>query len=126
MMDTSKIYVRMCKGAGEIQRSGNDTRDFNNYYDQQESGLIWLPRQDQLQEMMKAKYERLVDRDPVDWFCFGIPGYIWSDEFGYGDDNEEIGYYRQFISMEQLWLAFVMKEKYDKAWNGKEWRDNVD
>ena len=27
----------------------------------------------------------------------------------------------QFGSMEQLWLAFVMKEKYNKIWNGKEW-----
>ena len=24
-------------------------------------------------------------------------------------------------SMEQLWLAFVMSEKYNKIWNGKEW-----
>ena len=30
-------------------------------------------------------------------------------------------YYYEFISMEQLWLAFVMKEKYSKQWNGKEW-----
>lgn len=25
------------------------------------------------------------------------------------------------LTMEQLWLAFVMKEKYGKIWNGKEW-----
>jgi len=24
-------------------------------------------------------------------------------------------------SMEQLWLAFVMKEKYNKIWNGENW-----
>ena len=24
-------------------------------------------------------------------------------------------------SLEQLWLAFVMKEKYNKTWNGKDW-----
>ena len=24
-------------------------------------------------------------------------------------------------SMEQLWLAFVMKEKYNKTWNGESW-----
>jgi len=23
--------------------------------------------------------------------------------------------------MEQLWLAFVMKEKHNKTWNGKDW-----
>ena len=26
-----------------------------------------------------------------------------------------------FDSMEQLWLAFVMKKKYGKVWNGEEW-----
>ena len=26
------------------------------------------------------------------------------------------------FSMEQLWLAFVMKDKYDKTWDGKEWK----
>ena len=29
-----------------------------------------------------------------------------------------------FASMEQLWLAFVMKEKYNKIWNGEEWITN--
>ena len=24
-------------------------------------------------------------------------------------------------SMEQLWLAFVMKKRYSKVWNGKDW-----
>jgi len=26
-----------------------------------------------------------------------------------------------FHSMEQLWLAFVMKELYNKQWSGEEW-----
>ena len=26
-----------------------------------------------------------------------------------------------FNSMEQLWLAFVMKEKFNKVWNGNDW-----
>ena len=33
-------------------------------------------------------------------------------------DNEE---FPPFTSMEQLWLAFVMKERYSKLWNGEEW-----
>ncbi len=28
---------------------------------------------------------------------------------------------KSFTSMEQLWLAFVMKEKYNKVWDGEEW-----
>ena len=31
------------------------------------------------------------------------------------------GYPYQFTSLEQLWLAFVMKEKYNKIWTGQEW-----
>ena len=30
-------------------------------------------------------------------------------------------YFEPLNSMEQLWLAFVMKEKYNKTWNGEEW-----
>ncbi len=28
-------------------------------------------------------------------------------------------------SMEQLWLAFVMKEKYSKTWDGEKWEDHL-
>ena len=30
-------------------------------------------------------------------------------------------YFLQFSSFEQLWLVFVMKEKYGKTWNGQDW-----
>ena len=64
--------------------------------------VIWLPRQDQLQEMLQP--------------CgFGI--LLW-DFHTYAsilirDEN--------IISMEQLWLAFVMKTKYNKVWSGEDW-----
>jgi hypothetical protein len=31
------------------------------------------------------------------------------------------GYWGNFTSWEQLWLAFVMKEKSNKIWDGKQW-----
>jgi len=31
-------------------------------------------------------------------------------------------YYEQFQSMEELWLAYVMHKKYNKQWNGTQWR----
>jgi len=61
---------------------------------------IWLPRQDQLQEMVEGTiYEKL--------------GKL----------------YREIVAMdfypcdsaEQLWLAFVMREKYGKVWDGEKW-----
>ena len=61
---------------------------------------IWLPRQDQLQEMVEYPDLGSVLRD--------------LREFWQRPPNHRI------TSMEQLWLAFVMKEKYSKAWvNGK-------
>lgn len=64
--------------------------------------LTWLPRQDQLQELYCTEY-------PVTLECF----------IQFTKDSGK--YWEQFKSMEQLWLAFIMKEKYKKTWNGKEW-----
>ena len=64
-MDTSKEYIKMCQMAKEIQKLkpspesveilkwDNDEHRFiiGDYYDFEE-GAIWLPRQDQLQEII--------------------------------------------------------------------------
>ena len=135
-MDTSETYIKMSKAAwgffGEeavgyllFFEHHNQDREIlldnkGNYYACFVEGFVPLETQDQLQEMLG--YKELKDREPAEWFCFGVPGYRWDDDFGYGkDDEEEIVYYRQFTSMEQLWLAFVMKEKYGKVWNVEEW-----
>lgn len=73
---------------------------------------IWLPRQDQLQEML-CDFDTCLSR--IYWWKEG--GVIRTtnddDYYGYGSDD--------FTSMEQLWLAFVMKEKYGKVWDGTDW-----
>jgi len=61
---------------------------------------IWLPRQDQLQEMVKYQFYSLLE------LCWGFA----QSKNGWG-----------FDSMEQLWLAFVMKEKYGKVWVKDDW-----
>jgi len=61
---------------------------------------IWLPRQDQLQEMIKGTHLKKLGR---------VYRAVVNMEL-YPSD-----------SMEQLWLVFVMKEKYGKVWNGKDW-----
>lgn len=66
-----------------------------------------LERQDQLQEMVFDKSnnpdtERAEQITHFYHFCMQP-------------------YRQQFTSMEQLWLAFYMSEKYDKMWNGTEW-----
>jgi len=138
-MDTTKKYIEMCKKAGEIQRlwvgKGADWYfnhgivDFAREVDCIPNpvttflkGGIWLPRQDQLQEMI-----------PVDCNC----GMTWLhqsiklDKFmnwlcNFEEDMSMEAYhqkksYHTTLTWEQLWLVFVMKEKYHKTWTSKEW-----
>ena len=109
-MDTSKTYIKMCEKAIEIQRHYPDVTDPHNWWHKKEhGGLIWLPRQDQLQEMVKS------DIHPH----WQLNNFV---DAGLYDYIQEMGEYaKQFSSMEQLWLALVMREKYSKIWNGEVW-----
>ena len=117
-MDTSKEYVTMCRQAGEIQEKGRETgvlaskHVFIKYVSEGCANVcVWLPRQGQLQEMLDGGYwENLCQ------LCdFGRSR---SDIFNCA--NTDI-----FKTLEQLWLAFVMHQKYDKPWNGKEWATSL-
>jgi hypothetical protein len=66
-----------------------------------EEEYIWLPMQDQLQEM--------VDFSP------SLGGLFDLDQF-YRYQCHGLGY-----SMGQLWLAFVMDKKFGKRWSGESW-----
>lgn len=131
-MDTSKEYIKMCEKTEEIQRERQWQEDqwkegdcFTTStgiigfhcegcaieYGQRDDN-IWLPRQDQLQEMVHiltpTDLNYLVSKDNL--FDGDFCGGRWID-----------AYYLKFTSLEQLWLAFVMKEKYNKIWNGEIW-----
>ena len=77
--------------------------------------LIWLPLQHQLQEMVaktKTYCAWLLDIER-DFHKFA------NGKFEvYGVEHMPIC---AVESMEQLWLAFVMHEKYQKVWNGEDW-----
>ena len=76
---------------------------------------IWLPRQDQLQEMVKgAKHMHLLAYEFAAYFHGSIdPLYaeVGRDNFTVDSDN----------SMEQMWLAFVQKALRNKVWDGNKW-----
>jgi hypothetical protein len=116
----------MCKDAWEIQKGkaplNFDKHDFT-YGCPYDCGYWhlhpfwwWLPRQDQLQKMMGG-YKKNTER--LHWYFYHLLG----NEGGAHDNVLWVSwnYYDQFQSMEQLWLAFVMKEKFGKVWNNKEW-----
>lgn len=126
-MDTTSTYTKMCEKAEEIQESRKlddrewgagdwgcwpDNGDINVMYmgeyepGELGKGHIWLPRQDQLQEMVFTRGEDLTNQ------AIKIAEYREIDT----DDGLVL-----FSSWEQWWLAFVMKEKYNKIWDGEEW-----
>ena len=77
------------------------------YFNKESRGLVWLPTQSQLQEMVRTVYlYELID-------CFT----------NWYDNEVAVRGLAQFdnASMEQLWLAFVMFELYSKKWSKGEW-----
>jgi len=74
------------------------------------SKFTWLPRQNQLIEMAQIpgrRYESIV-QDFFDW-----------TRQPYGSSNKTPG--KLFRSMEKIWLAFVMQQKYRKQWGKGAW-----
>jgi len=119
-MDTTEPYVKMCEKAVEIQELApnfviNYRRDelhidlSGNWWFLKRGKAIWLPCQDQLQEMVDSAIAGQIHL--MDAFMH--------DEQYHGYDlmmPEEM-----FTSWEQLWLALVMLQKHGKIWNGEDW-----
>lgn len=80
-----------------------------------------LLRQDQIQEMIPSNIPQAYRSDygepfqTLEYFFYTIS----SDGYGGGHAYEDC--YKQFTSMEQLWLAFYMFKKYNKIWSGTKW-----
>ncbi len=68
---------------------------------------IWLPRQDQLQDMVEGHTAWNLSNLFVAWT-------------NHTDAYKHIDIMNEF-SMEQLWLAFVMWELHKKKWDGDKW-----
>jgi len=84
--------------------------DKENIYQNHISKLYWLPRQDQLQEMLNLKVIKYGLLNKIDNILYKV----YKDKYISGF---------AFDSFEQLWLAFVMYKKYGKIWDNKkeEW-----
>lgn len=128
----TKNYINMCEKAKEIQKSDINVgkRHFNNqdfvaynfgeglkvyvcaevsrYW--QIEDLIWLPTQEQLQEMI------LTSKKYTDMF---ILNNLLSDFMIDNLDKENR------VNMNEIWLAFVMEERWNKIWSDKQWKKAV-
>ena len=112
-MDTSKEYIKMCDceiqdgwepliGDFSYLSELNDVSINCGYNREVSCGETWLPRQDQLQEML--------DDSPNPARMHNL--LIWAGiEFDIKDMR----------TWEQLWLAFVMWELHQKKWDGETW-----
>ena len=150
-MDKSKEFVKMCQEAEEIQKlkpfdedCGFHNRKENihisnaNFYEQhlekdkfnhyKNSIKIWLPRQDQLQEMVKGNWIQrqvrfydfiFITAKECCVSCFNAQNFKDSGKF-YEEAERVIS--ETWKSFEQAWLAFVMSEQYQKYWTGTEWK----
>jgi len=119
-MDTSKEYIKMCD-CPEIQEeweskvgdfyfvrdglfrpmSTVDVYDGGGYAVlPRDANYGWLPRQDQIQEMLGG-YPIL--------YCLRMLYMEFHPEF-------------EPDSFEQLWLAFYMHDKHKKKWDDKRWK----
>ena len=144
-MDRGETYIEMCKAATEIQllapsmqtrihlsmniyncSTKDDSAFFwcmDTFEDDDLGGsiltdtiAIWLPRQDQLQAIVR--------QEPLseDWITNPMDAELAMLFLDFIYD--EIGQQRKLRiseTMEQLWLMFVMEEKYSKQWMGEEW-----
>jgi len=83
-------------------------KDIFYKYDCGTLNIIWLLRQDQLQNIIGfSKYNYTADIQILKQFVKYSQTYT-TPKLNFG-------------SMEQLWLAFVMANKYNKTWNKKTW-----
>ena len=132
----TKNFILMCEQAEEIQKTSNQIVDGDYYYwsvDKKihlsftenfmhehgyvvhhpeqwdylnERKCIWLPTQEQLQKMMTEQ----------GYFRFTLIELFYHFASDVFKSNSS-----QKFSMNELWLAFVMQEKYNKAWTGDKW-----
>ena len=72
---------------------------------------LWLPRQDQIQDMYG-------DKDSV-WFMHHRGEYIVEDKL---EGKEPVRVPGVFGSMDQAWMAWYMFKKHRKTWDGKTWK----
>ena len=126
-MDKSSAYIKMCESAKVMQKQWKP--EFGDFFVSMSLGLtspcqpitsdlekkvsylktikaVWLPSQDQLQEMVIENY--------------AMP---WDLTIAFSNVlmGENASYFEKFDSMEKLWLAFIMLEKYKRKWKEAEW-----
>lgn len=84
--------------------------DENSHERKIDHPVVWIPRQDQLQELINKEYVEpsAMINDLLRWVHQED---MYLEEIFHGSE-----------SMEQLWLTFLMHQNYAKVWHGGEWK----
>ncbi len=116
-----ELFIRMCQEARELQeqweaKPGDRAkypgyqvqfldRGHMDYYNFE--SLIWLPRQEDLQQIFRLK-----NGNPDDYWILKS-FLVWFSDLNFC-------HYRD-VSINKLWLRYVMEFVYKKRWNGTTW-----
>ena len=139
-MDSTDKYIRMCEQASELQamrkeevshQSGDNNNKGQYTWFSNDGGVksiriyifygtanwetgsgVWLPTQDQLQDMLLEDYLSVFDL---------MRNFNKFGDFEGKKHNASNKYTCFFNSLEQLWLGFYMKEVHNKLWSGDKW-----
>ena len=97
-------YASSVEGYIHATNEQGDTRIYKSHNDAHKSTSIWLPRQDQLQDMVAPDIIFLHK-------CGAMV--VWLE-------GQSLRVHKEF-SGEMCWLAFVMWELHSKKWDGQNW-----
>lgn len=131
-MDKTDKYIRMCYEARkELKPYLRKHRDSDGCIGPDfEMGsldgvdiLIWLPKQCQLQRMLGDYIASELEFVPSDYDikCAFLDFIDWMGK-QYHNDPFTCVPTNNFDSGEQLWLAFVMQEIFNKKWDDEKWK----
>ena len=135
----TKNYIKMCEQAEEIQKEHkfiiedwyfciNSDTDINNNIRpcagindlkimQNNNGIFWLPTQEQLQNMLLKRSNIFDEYDNVISMIYSFQLWLSGEFYGYYMHKS----YPKGNILNELWLAFVMEEIYNKTWTGEKW-----
>ena len=131
-MDISKIYIIMCEKAFEFQEEiKHHLKEdmFVRWFDKTEEkvGTAFLTK-DNIDSIMNSLENRVViftQEQLKDYFSSSYPPFEVLEKNLFSWDWEK-EYWKLFETFDQLFLAILMKDKYNKVWNYEkdEWLKN--
>lgn len=142
-MDCGNVYIKMCEQATEIQElrkpkiemmgiifpirvgdflaCGGKVDVYNGWSYWSASDIFWLPRQDQLQEIYSNYVQEQLGIIHSEIKQAFLDFAHWLGE-QYLPESFVCVPTNCFETGEQLWLAFLMQELYQKKWDGEKWK----